>query len=112
MTGTYSRVTQQGWSFAHQAHPGGRWFLQGLSADVMGAIGVAGVTGDVVVLCAMGSVSVVGDAGPRVTLVSWVPLVSRMRQRSLVTLVSQVSQVPRVSYTLHGSVVAGVLRAS
>ena len=54
MTGTYSRVTQQGWSFAHQAHPGGRWFLQGLSADVMGAIGVAGVTGDVVVLCTMG----------------------------------------------------------
>lgn len=79
----------------------------------MGAIGVTGVvTGDVVVLCAMGSVSVVGDAGPRVTLVSWVPLVSRVRQRSLVTLVSQVSQVPRVSYTLHGSVVAGVLRAS
>ena len=76
------------------------------TADVMGAIGVAGVTGDVVVLCAMGSVSVVGDAGPRVTLVS------RVRQRSLVTLVSQVSQVPRVSYTLHGSVVAGVLRAS
>ena len=43
----------------------------------MGAIGVAGVTGDVVVLSAMGSVSVVGDAGPRVTLVSRVPLVSR-----------------------------------
>ena len=33
------------------------------TADVMGAIGVAGVTGDVVVLCAMGSVSVVSDAG-------------------------------------------------
>ena len=77
MTGTHSRAAQQGWSFAPQAPPGGRWFLQGLSADVVGAIGVAGVTGDVVVLSAMGSVSVVGDAGPRVTLVSRVPLVSR-----------------------------------
>ena len=33
------------------------------TADVMGAIGVAGVTGGVVVLCAVGSVNVVGDVG-------------------------------------------------
>ena len=34
-----------------------------LTADVLGAVSVAGVTGDVVVLCAMGSVGVVGDVG-------------------------------------------------
>ena len=33
------------------------------TADVMGAIVVVGVPGDVVVQCAMGSVSVVSDAG-------------------------------------------------
>ena len=70
------------------------------TADVMGAIGVAGVTGDVVVLCAMGSVSVVGDACPRVTLVS------RVGQVSLVTLVSQVSRLPWVSCMLQSPVVS------
>ena len=69
-------------------------FSCNFTVGVMGAIGVAGVTG------AVSALSVAGT------------LVSRVRQRSLVTLVSQVSQVPRVSYTLHGSVVAGVLRAS